>query len=440
MYSVVDIETTGGVKNGNKITEIAIINFDGEKIVDSFTTLIDPERNIPPAITRLTGIKDEMMVDAPKFYEVAKKIVEMTEGNIFVAHNVFFDFNFIKSEFNDLGYSFNREKLCTVRMARKFLPGHKSYSLGNICRDLGIPIKARHRAMGDAEATVELLKRILKKDKVEEFKLKESKSISLPKNLDRNVYDALPNKHGVYYFYNEEGQIIYVGKSVDIKKRISSHFRPDIKRKKDLELKNSISDIKYKLLGNELASLLYEAHEIKSISPKFNRSLRKRRYPVAVELKENKDGELHLKMTHKNLNEDYLFTFASKKTAQSKINKIYKSIVGFEGDSIHFENAKSKYIKAIGLDQFNELLRKACFKNFYHKEDFEVVLPGKNRRERCIIEVRNKYPKSIQFIKSDETVGEYLELFHHQDLKNILHGYVLKHDVEIIPLEDYDKH
>ena len=161
MYSIVDIETTGGNNKTGKITEIAIYNFDGEKVIDSFVTLINPECYIPTFITDITGITNEMVAKAPKFYEVAKKIVEITSNRIFVAHNVNFDFNFIKKEFSELGYEFNRKKLCTVVLSRKYFPGHKSYSLGKICDDLGIEINGRHRAAGDALATIELFSLIL---------------------------------------------------------------------------------------------------------------------------------------------------------------------------------------------------------------------------------------------------------------------------------------
>jgi DNA polymerase-3 subunit epsilon len=156
LYAIIDIETTGGSPKTDKITEIAIYVHDGQKVVDEFVTLINPQRNIPYFITKLTGINDEMVKNAPKFYEVAKKIVELTDNKIFIAHNVSFDYGFVKSEFNSLGYSYNRECLCTVKLSRKLIPGKRSYSLGNICSDLGININDRHRAAGDALATVKL--------------------------------------------------------------------------------------------------------------------------------------------------------------------------------------------------------------------------------------------------------------------------------------------
>lgn len=164
MYTIIDIETTGtGAKTG-KITEIALFVHNGFEIVDSFSTLIYPECHIPYFITKLTGIDDAMVRDAPRFYEVAKKIIELTAGHVFVAHNVGFDYKFIQEEFARLGYDYKRKTMCTVKLGRKYLPGHASYSLGKICADLNICIDGRHRAAGDALATVKLFEIILEKN------------------------------------------------------------------------------------------------------------------------------------------------------------------------------------------------------------------------------------------------------------------------------------
>lgn len=166
LFSIIDIETTGTSYKFGKITEIAIYQHNGQKITDSWSTLINPEMDIPYFITRLTGIDNEMVKDAPKFYEIAKKLIEMTEGRIFMAHNVHFDYNFIKEEYRRLGYNYNRKTMCTVQLSRKLLPGHRSYSLGKLCSDLGIKINGRHRAAGDALATVKLFEILLKKNEM----------------------------------------------------------------------------------------------------------------------------------------------------------------------------------------------------------------------------------------------------------------------------------
>ena len=165
MYSIIDIETTGQIVSTVKITEIAIYVHDGDKIVDSFCTLVNPECYISNYITELTGITNEMVATAPTFYEIARKIVEITDGTIFVAHNVSFDYGIVCEEFKRLGYAYKRKTLCTVKLSRKYLPGHASYSLGNICGDLNIKIEGRHRASGDALATIKLFEIIMERYK-----------------------------------------------------------------------------------------------------------------------------------------------------------------------------------------------------------------------------------------------------------------------------------
>lgn len=171
MYAIIDIETTGHSRNDGKITEIAIFVHNGFEITESFSSLINPECYIPPFITNLTGIDNEMVRNAPKFYEIARKIVEITENKIFVAHNVSFDYRFVQEEFKQLGYDYQRKTMCTVRMSRKYLPGHRSYSLGKLCGELNISITGRHRAAGDALATVRLFELIMARKALKETKL-----------------------------------------------------------------------------------------------------------------------------------------------------------------------------------------------------------------------------------------------------------------------------
>ena len=205
-YAIVDLETTGGMARRDKITEIAIVITDGEQILDSYTTLVNPERSIPSEITRITGITNSMVSDAPKFYEVAKDVVEWLEGHIFVAHNVRFDYSFLKEEFARLGYTFSKRQLCTVRLSRKAFPGLRSYSLGNLITHFGLSVDARHRALEDATATAEIFLMILNNEEnldaarqLINLGLKESQ---LPKGLTIDPLQALPKSHGVIYFIN----------------------------------------------------------------------------------------------------------------------------------------------------------------------------------------------------------------------------------------------
>ncbi len=161
MYAVIDIETTGGNYKTGKIIELAVAIFDGNSIIDTYSTLINPGCYVPPFITGLTGIDNEMLRNAPHFYQIAKKFVEITAGHIFVAHNAPFDYSYIKQEYKELGFNFKMPRLCTLHESRKTFPHLKSHGLGNLCRDLNIENISRHRALGDVLATVELLRKIM---------------------------------------------------------------------------------------------------------------------------------------------------------------------------------------------------------------------------------------------------------------------------------------
>lgn len=279
-----DIETTGGQASSDRITEIAIALHDGEKVIDTFETLIYPERSIPYYITQVTGITDNMVADAPKFYEVAKKIVQMTEGAIFVAHNARFDYGFIQEEFRRLGFTYVRQQLCTVKLSRKAFPNLRSYALGNLIKHFNIEVKDRHRAMADVMATVEVFERILAQSENHEAAqviinkgLKENK---LPNDISMEMLHKLPESCGVYYLHDRSSEVIYVGKSINIQKRIFEHFAD--KTAKGDKLQNAVHDISYEETGSELVALLLEDYEIKRLKPSINKAQRKTFFPYAI--------------------------------------------------------------------------------------------------------------------------------------------------------------
>ncbi|PCH94485.1 MAG: DNA polymerase III subunit epsilon [Bacteroidetes bacterium] len=318
MYAIIDVETTGLAAERSKITDIAIFIHDGEKIVDKFSTLINPECNIPPRITMLTGISDEMVADAPKFYEVAKEIFLKTENMIFVAHNVGFDYGMIRAEFKRLGGAFQRKKLCTVRLSRKIIPGLRSYGLGSLTQSLGIKISGRHRAEGDARATVELFEQLLKRDKdgfIEKSLNVRSREATLPPNLPREVFDTIPEETGVYYFLDETGKIIYIGKANNIKSRVLSHFRGGAQ--KPFAMLTRLHDITYQLAGNELVALLLESDEIKKHYPIYNRSQKRTNNIFGICEYEDKMGYMHFGYNNLKLISDPLATFYNITEARS---------------------------------------------------------------------------------------------------------------------------
>ncbi|HND89032.1 MAG TPA: exonuclease domain-containing protein [Saprospiraceae bacterium] len=291
VYAIIDVETTGGVARLERITEIAIVLHDGTQVVDTFSTLLNPERSIPWNITQITGITNEMVADAPKFYEVAKRIVEMTEGAVFVAHNVSFDYEFVREEFARLGYPFSRKQLCTVRMSRMVFPGLASYSLSNLKKHFGIHADRAHRALDDTLATVALFERILAAQQgkgLHRFVQQGMKEAKLPPTLSLERLQAVPEACGVYYLHDEAGQVIYVGKSLNIRKRLFEHFAD--KTQKGEKLRSGVADISFEVTGSELVALLLESAEIKRLQPRINRALRLRNYSGAIFLYTDERG------------------------------------------------------------------------------------------------------------------------------------------------------
>ncbi len=307
LFAIIDLETTGGRADRERIIEIAIAIHDGEKIIDRFESLINPERTIPYNITRITGITTAMVEDAPKFFEVAKKVVEMTEGTIFVAHNVRFDYTFLKYEFQRLGYTYTRKQLCTIKLTRKAFPRIEGgYSLGNLIQHFGISVSDRHRAMADVAATAEVFDHIIHANGSLDFDslLKEGiKETQLPPNIKMEQIEALPQETGVYYFHNEEGEVVYVGKSIHIRRRVLEHFKKNT-NKAD-KMMRYVRDISFQITGSELVALLLESHEIRKYQPIINKAQRGKGKPSGIISFENSQGYTCfsiLKITEKNKN------------------------------------------------------------------------------------------------------------------------------------------
>jgi DNA polymerase III subunit epsilon len=278
VYAIVDIETTGGVAKWHRITEIAIIHHDGEKELLRYQTLINPEVVIPRNIATLTGITDEMVANAPTFKQKAEEIFALLQGPIFVAHNVNFDYGFLRSHFAELGMKWNPKRLCTVRLSRKILPGMYSYSLGKLAQQLGFSIEDRHRAMGDCDFTATLFAMLVKKDGEGhiDFALNQrSREATLPPNVPREIIETIPKSLGVYFFYGPGKKIIYIGKANNLKQRVSEHFRGSTHTGYKSQFAEQILDVKWVVCPNELVALLTEAKEIKKHWPPYNRLLKR---------------------------------------------------------------------------------------------------------------------------------------------------------------------
>jgi DNA polymerase-3 subunit epsilon len=445
LYSVVDIETTGNGYRGQKITEISIFIFDGEKIVDEFTSLVNPEQKIPHFITNLTGITDAMVRTAPKFYEIAKKIAEITKDTIFVAHNVNFDYNIIRDEFKSLGFDFKRKKLCTVRLSRKIIPGLSSYSLGNICSAEGIEIAARHRAKGDAEATVELFRRLIIRDHkftINSFLNAKSREATLPPLLDKQVVDTLPEKHGVYYFKNEKKEVIYVGKANNIKQRVISHFYD--KKKKERTMCLETADISYTETGSELIALLHESSEIKHLYPKFNRAQRKAGEAVGLFSYEDQKGILHLAFNRLKLTPNPIMKFYSMAACRTTLEKIcsafelcpkYCHLQTNVNACFHFQLQQCRGVcsEKEAIESYNKRVRKAIKSLGLQTENLVIKENGRTDKELGFVLILNGIYQGFGYINKNQEMSSLEDYLLHitpqkdnRDVQRILNAYLSK--------------
>lgn len=314
MYAIVDIETTGGHASSNSITEICIQVLQEGRVTEIFETLINPCRPIPYYIQSMTGITQDMVQQAPLFENVAEKIYSLLHDKVFIAHNVNFDYSFIRHHLAACGYQLQTKKLCTVRLSRKILPGLPSYSLGNLCHSLGIPNNDRHRAGGDTAATVRLFQLLLENDR-EQFITKSlyrnSKESVLPPNVKKEDFDNLPYTPGVYYFHNEKGKVIYVGKAKNIRYRVNSHFSNNSdSRQKQNFLRHTYS-ISFQPCATELMAQILESTEIKRLWPAFNYSQKNAENLYGIFVYEDQRGYLRLCIdkTKKQLRPAYTFHY-----------------------------------------------------------------------------------------------------------------------------------
>lgn len=447
MYAILDIETTGGQYNEEGITEIAIYKFDGHEIVDQFISLVNPEKTIQPFVVKLTGINNAMLNSAPKFYEIAKRIIEITEDCIIVAHNAQFDYRILRTEFTRLGYDFQRKNLCTVELSKKLIPDQPSYSLGKLVRALGIPMADRHRATGDAMATVKLFKMLLAKDLekeiVKSFIKTEIEKGLAPKLLD--IVSKLPSVTGIYYIHKENGDLIYIGKSRNIKKRINQHFTGTTSKSKKIQLE--VFDVTYEETGTELIALLKEAEEIKVNKPKYNRSLKKSIFPWSLYSEKDRNGYIAIKIQKTDARKKELASFSSPIEAQSALFKITDSyqlcqkINGLETVKSHcfpFElnQCNGACIQKESPDEYNIRVESFFENNEYQKQNMIIIDRGRNIQERSAILIEDGIFKGYAFFDLNYQVNNIeilkniiIPMKNNRDSKNIILNYLRKKKV-----------
>jgi DNA polymerase-3 subunit epsilon len=453
MYAIIDIETTGGSPKLEKITEIAIYLHDGKKITDEYVTLVNPERNIPYFITNLTGITNEMVEHAPRFFEIARIIVEMTTGRTIIAHNARFDYSFIREEFKSLGFSFNRNLLDTVALSRKLLPGHRSYSLGNICKDLNIMINGRHRAAGDALATVKLFEILMERDKElnneKSGVIKNTKLSKLNPKLNLEKIENVPEEPGVYYFYNESGDLIYIGKSRNLHQRINTHLSNN-STNRAMEMRDQIADIDWETTGSELIALLKESSEIKQNKPLYNRAQRRTNFQWGIFTFTDREGYINYRYGLLDKNEKPVSVFTSREKARAKLESMIEKFSLCQKLCGLYESAGACFHQQVGIcrgaccgseppEEYNERAAKSNEEFVFSSRNFFIIDKGRAEEEKCAVKVYNgKYSGFGYFNINDMGFG--LTAVHecikpsadNRDIQVILKQYLKSNRVEKI--------
>ncbi|UEG49847.1 GIY-YIG nuclease family protein [Ferruginibacter lapsinanis] len=436
MYAIVDIETTGGYASANGITEIAVYVHDGTRVVKHFETLINPQQKIPYHITTLTGIDNAMVAEAPAFHEIAETLYEVLKDNIFVAHSVNFDYSFVNHQLKANGFVLSPRKLCTVRLARKVVPDLKSYSLGNLCRQLQIPISNRHRAGGDAKATVLLLEHLLANNAqphIDQMLKKTSGEQWLPPGLQKSDITKLPASPGVYYFHNIKGKIIYVGKAVNIKKRVSSHFTVNDAERKRQNFLLHVCKISFKECATELEAIVLESAEIKRLWPKYNKSQKQPLQKYALYTFEDSMGYMRLAIDKKRKNIPALYYFNS---LHEGIILLRKMLEEFElNEKLCFLNKMSftEEDKELAgtVKSYNKKIIKAMAALNKRLPTFAVLDDGKQANEKlCLLIEKGCFwgmgylPASLS-IESVDDLKEFLQPYQDNDtIRNSIYSFV----------------
>jgi DNA polymerase-3 subunit epsilon len=357
LYTILDIETTGGKFNEEGITEIAIYKFDGHTVVDQFISLVNPEKEIQRFVVNLTGINNKMLQNAPKFYEVAKRIIEITKDCTLVAHNSSFDYRILSTEFDRLGYDFNRNTLCTVELSKKLILDQPSYSLGKLIKALGIPMTDRHRASGDALATVQLFKLLLEKDigkAIIQSSVKYHDKRTEKQRLQK-LLDAVPKELGLFYIHDAEGKVIYLGRGKNVKSEVNKLFLKQTRRA--LKVQERAASITYEKTGNDLFTRLKYYIELEALSPKFN--LKKTRKPFLQDFN----------------SEDFIIFDKGREIEEHAVILIEnKEVFGYGYTNLGHQENKIEILKSILTPIQDKGLAKAIVKNYLNKHSVQKIV------------------------------------------------------------------
>jgi len=413
--------------------------------VDKFISLVNPERDIQPFVVNLTGINNKMLRNAPKFYEVAKRIVEITEDCILVAHNADFDYRILKTEFQRLGFIFERKTLCTVELSQELIPNQDSYSLGKLTRSLGIPVSERHRANGDAMATVKLFKLLLAKDTGKKI-IQDSVKEHVAKKLNKNhieIVESLPAATGVYYMHDQNGKIFFIGKSKNIKHRVNQHLTNTNKKSKKIQL--LLKSVSHETTGSELIALLKENEEIRRTHPKLNRRLKHKKFTHGIYDFVDDDGYINLKIMNISKSEDLpITTFANLHSAKSYMTKmavkynLCVKLIGLAKKNCEPEdkstfNCAGACSKTEHFETYNKRVSEFIYENSYSNKNLAIVDKGRRIDERSVIYIKDGHFQGLGFTDLNYQINNkaILEsiitpMENNQDTEHIIHSYLRK--------------
>lgn len=411
-------------------------------MVDQFISLVNPEIPIQPFVVKLTGINNAMLRSAPKFFEVAKRIIEITSDCIIVAHNASFDYRILRTEFKRLGYDFQAKTLCTVELSKKLIPEQPSYSLGKLVRALGIPMADRHRASGDAMATTKLFKMLLEKDIekqiLKDFIKQEIQKGIAPKLLD--IVENLPSKTGIYYIHNEKGDLIYIGKSRNIKKRINQHFTGASNKSKKIQ--REVFTVTCEETGSELIALLKESEEIKINKPIYNRAQRKSIFEWALYSEKDTNGYLNLRLQKADGRKKEITSFTTLqegKNALFRITEKYhlcQKLTGlYQTNSDCFQykikECDGACIGKILPEEYNKRVQKFIAENSFENKNIVLLDRGRNINERSAVLIENGIYKGYAFYDLNYQVTHIdilknilIPMQHNRDVKTIIQGQI----------------
>ncbi|PVX47413.1 DNA polymerase-3 subunit epsilon [Flavobacterium sp. 103] len=418
-YAIVDIETTGGNARGSRITEIAIAIHDGTKVIDRWETLVNPQQEIPLAIFALTGINNDMVRNAPIFDDISEKVLEMLTDRIFVAHNVNFDYSFVRHQLEKSGFKWTARKLCTVRAARKIKPGLGSYSLGNLCNSLDISLENRHRAGGDADATAILFSKLLEWDSegvMDKMIQKTAQDQRLPPNLPPQDFEQLPEKIGVYYFYNQLNKVVYVGKAVNLKKRVASHFSGHNVNAQRQNFLKDIYGISFEVCATELMALLLECDEIKKLWPAYNRALKRFESKFGLFQYEARNGYKYLAIGKLTKFQTCIQEFNSQYDGIAVLQNLAQEFkIDYRfcqyGMSIVGEFFPKKDLTNLpDVTHHNEKIENAIEFLLSNRASFVIIDKGKSIEENSCIWVENGHFYGMGYFSSDIGFAELSEI------------------------------